>query len=218
VAGWKNAVVVGWNNNQANWENSVVVGWSNNHAEWKNAVAIGWNSNIAHPKSLALWDNSESYEGSFAWNAKPTAGYGLINATSWILVGTTTPIDLVNLVVNGPVKIAWTNDNTNKYKWEIRYVWGCFYAFDGKHWYVINRWEENVKNVDCHATFPIADVAKYCEFGNTVVWNGDTVVAYSQPYGTGNNCVNKYQATITCNNWVFSSSTHVYPYCYTIHN
>ena len=211
---WQNSVVVGWNANVAGWQNSVVVWWQGNVAEWQNSVVIGGYENTANRNSLALWKNAEWREGSFAWNALAPQKWGYISATSWILVGTTTPIDLVNLVVGGAIRIAWDASDI-KTKWEIRYVGWCFYAYDGDKWHILNRWEEKWWTGSCNAWFPGEEIARYCEFGNTIVWNGDQVTAYDKPYATGDNC-GSHAAIITCNNWTFSSPDYIYPYCYSI--
>lgn len=208
TAGWENAVVAGWNNNTAaGW--SVVVWWQSNKA-LGGGIVLWWKNNTWNPNSLALGQNSTSNEGSFAWrwNAWDDAGY--INAPAWTLIGTTTPIAWVNLVVNGPVKVEW-NEDAWVY-WEIRYVGGCFYWFDGSKWHVMNRWNDKNNNDECGAFS--TTTAKYCEFGNTILWDGDTATGYSRPYAT--NC-NSYRNTkVTCNAWILSPAWYTYPYCYTI--
>ena len=214
-ANWQNAVVVGWNNNiAAGW--SVVVWWEWNRAEdgW---VVLWWKSNISHSNSLALWQNATSNEGSFIWNWSETRKIAENNSvniytTNWTLVGTTTPINWVNLVVNGAVKVEWNTTDAWVY-WEIRNVGGCFYWFDGEKWHVMNRWNDINNNDECDA-FP-SNTAKFCYFGNTILWDGDTTTAYTQPYGTGTRCNSVYKKTIKCNG-VKDSLLSYYPYCYTI--
>ena len=221
IGGWQNntakeqnSVVVGWFHNTTNEENSVVVGWQNNIAQWQNSVVVGWNNNRAAQNSLALWTNSVWKQGSFAWNGDAEQNQGYIGATNWILVNTTTPIDWVNLVVNGAVKIAWKSADI-RHKWEIRYVGKCFYAYDGTTWHLLNRWRENQEDNGCIA--PAGPIAQHCKFGNTILWDGDSVVAYSKTYAVGAGC-DDYKATITCNNWALSLPDHIYAYCYSIHD
>ena len=213
TASQQNSVVVGWYGNEASQQNSVVVGWYGNTAGWKNSVVLWWRWNTARKNGLALWHSATSNEGSFAWNGTAEAGKWFIGATKWILVGTTEAIDWVNLVVDGAVKIAGLKTDSKRIKWEIRYIGKCFYAYDGAKWYVLNRWTEKNGNTQCR---DFSEMAAYCKFGNTVIQNGDSVHAYSQPYAVGN--CELYGADITCNNWVLSMPDHIYPYCYTIHN
>ena len=216
IASQENSVVVWGFNNQAGWKNSVVVGWQGNNALEQNSVVVGWQGNKANKNSLVLGKSSIWNEGSFAWNASATAKNWSISATNWVLVNTTTKIDWVNLVVNGAIKIGGP-DSTLRHKWEIRYVGKCFYAYDGSKWYVLNRWSENGWNTQCN-DFP-GETAKYCNFGNTVLQNGDTWKGYSQPYAAGlDNACDAYEHTVTCNNWTLSPSGYTYPYCYVIHN
>jgi hypothetical protein len=210
-ANWQNAVVVGWNNNTAaGW--SVVVWWQLNKAEdgW---VVLWWRNNTSHSNSLALWQNATSNEGSFARNSNAWDDSVYINASKWTLVGTTTSIAWVNLVVAGAVQVEW-NTIDAWVKWEIRYVGGCFYWYDGSKWHVMNRWNDKNKNNECVA-FPTT-TASYCEFGNTILWDWDTAVAYQKPYST--NCdASSNKKTVTCNGWTLSPSWYTHPYCYPIH-
>lgn len=219
------AVIGWWEWNKANWANAVVVGWQSNTAEaqsvvvwwqWNRAlnwgVVLGWSSNTGYKNSLALWSGSTSNEGSFAWRASAWSQSAFINASNWTLIGTTAAIDWVNLVVQGSVKVEWETSES-AVKWEIRYVGGCFYWYDGEKWHVMNRWNDKNNNSECSA-FPDT-TAKFCYFGNTILWNGDTATAYTQPYGTGSRCNNNYRRTVTCNG-VQDSLLGYYPYCYTI--
>lgn len=216
TASQENAVVVWGQRNVAGWANSVVVWWYNNTASQENAVVIGWKDNTANKNSLVLGNGSLWNEGGFAWNHSVTAQNWYINAENWVLVNTTTPIDWVNLVVNGAVKIS-EGDLSARLKWEIKYVGKCFYAYDGSKWYVLNRWGENGGNTECK---DFTDIAKHCVFGNTVLQNGDSVLAWSQPYATdwtADSCPSSYSTTVTCNNGTLDPSGYTYPYCYPIH-
>lgn len=210
-ANWQNAVVVGWDHNTAAaW--SVVVWWQSNTAQagW---VVLWWKNNTSHLNSLALGQNATSNEGSFAWNSNAWEDSAYINASRWTLVGTTTPIAWVNLVVDGAVQVEW-NTVDAWVKWEIRYVGGCFYWYDGSKWHVMNRWNDVNYNSECTAFS--TDTAKFCYFGNTILWDGDTAIGYQNPYSTNcNSSTNR--KTVTCTNWSISPSTHKHPYCYTIH-
>lgn len=227
---------VGWGkSNESNWVNSVILGWSENKAEaW--GVVVGWSGNQSLNGWVVLWwyknlvtninglvfgKNSRWGEGSFAWNGAAGANSGYIGASGWILIWTTTPIDWVNLVVKGAVQL-W-NRNEAPVKWEIRYVWWCFYSFDGDKWHVLNRWNEKNEtddvssNDECYAPFAAATIAKYCEFWNTVIWDNDKVTAYTKPNG-----VTCTSMTLTCRGGkLYNASnavvTEYYPYCYTIH-
>ena len=210
-ANWENAVVVGWDHNtSAGW--SVVVWW-----KWNNAVDGGivlwWEGNTWRPNSLALGKNATSNEGSFAWNWTASEDSAYINASNGTLINTTTPIAWVNLVVDGAVKVEWNTTDAWVY-WEIRYVGGCFYWYDGSKWHVMNRWNDRNNNNECGA-FP-STTAKFCYFGNTILWDGDTAIAYQNPYST--NCsASTNRKTVTCINWSLSPSWYTHPYCYPIH-
>ena len=223
VGGWQNneaqaqnSVVVWGYSNKTQGQNSVVVGWQGNTAKEQNSVVIGWQGNEAKQNNLVLGQGSKWAQGSFSWSGSADTQNWLINATSWILVGTTTPIDWVNLVVNGAVRIAWTN-GTSRFKWEIRYVGKCFYAYDGSNWFMLNRWNDSV----C-TDFTIA---KSCRFGNTVIQHGDVATGYSMQFGTDDTCDTDYKKTLECKGdghlYIQGTSTladSYYPYCYYIHN
>ena len=211
---WQAGVVVWWANNTA-YDSSVVVWWANNTASgW---VVMWWEHNVAWKNSMVLWHNAEwnVWWFIFNWgknNKSSDENAAVIYADSWILVGTTTPINWVNLVVKWAVKMMnWDNKSDAWGAWEIRVVSWCFYAFDGKWWHVLNRWADNSSCKDI-------PVASWCEFWTTIVQNWDTVKAYSKAYGTGDNCETQYMTVNTCNNWSFSKPDYIYPYCYSIHD
>ena len=220
-ANWVNAVIVWWNSNGVR-ANSVVVWWNSNEGiDW--GVVLWWKDNDAYNNSLALGYNATWRPNSFAWNGEAGLNSGYIKAESWILIGTTSPINWVNLVVNGGVKVAWKN-NGNAYKWEIRYVWGCFYAFDGDKWHIINRGTEKAENDADTANnrcegFNTDLVAQYCKFGNTVVWHNDTVKAFAKSHVVAPETCTK--VTLTCRNGDLRVSNtqkanNYYAYCYQI--
>ncbi len=218
-------VVWWWESNQANWVNVVVVWWRENIAQessvvvwwYKNKgiggwVVLWWNANTGHKNSLAFGQKAIAKEWAFAWNTTAEQNAAKVNASNWILIGTTNKIDWVNLVVDGAVKVEWDQGAT-PIKWEIRYVGNCFYWYDGSVWHVLNRWNDKNNNNECGAFS--TTTAKYCEFGNTILWDWDYGTGYSRPNAT--NC-NSYKNTrVTCNAWILTPSTHKYPYCYTIH-
>ncbi len=216
TAQYQNSVVGGWYRNTAQYQNSVVVGWSSNTTQAQNSVVIGWYNNRARQNDLVLGSSSVWNTSSFSWNSNTTASQNWnIKAASWILVGTTTPIDWVNLVVNGAIRIAWDKSSSNK--WEIRYVGKCFYAYDGKNWFILNMWNDSV----C-GDFP---VAKSCRFWNTTLQAGDILTGYSMQFGTGTKCKTDYEKTLECNSnghlYIKGTSTLAdgyYPYCYNIHS
>lgn len=222
----KYAVIWWGNTNKANWENAVVVGWDHNTSagwsvvvwwKWNSAVDGGivlwWEGNTWRPNSLALGKNATSNEGSFAWNWTASEDSAYINASNGTLINTTTPIAWVNLVVDGAVKVEWNTTDAWVY-WEIRYVGGCFYWYDGSKWHVMNRWNDKNNNNECGA-FP-GTTAKFCYFGNTILWDSDTAIAYKNPYSTNCNASTN-RKTVTCINWSLSPSWYTHPYCYPIH-
>lgn len=226
TAQWNNAVIVGWELNQADALSVVVWGNKNKALNW--GVVLGWQNNTGYKNSLALGNNSTANEGSFAWNGTAREDSARVNASNWILIGTTTKIDGVNLVVNGAVRVWWNNDVIWT-KWEIRYASGCFYVFDGEKWHIMNRWNEKNENDitgtndECKA-FPTESVAKYCEFGNTILWEWDNANGYVHP-----NDVTCTSRTLICydrrmyvkRSWVnqpdlSQNADEYYAYCYTI--
>jgi len=215
VVGWWNwnkaegnlSVVVGWNRNLANnpdwWVWWVVVWWFNNKAS-SQSVVLWWNSNRAKwESSLAFWYSAMANDSnSFSWNAINTKDHSArIDALSWVLIGTYTGIDGVNLVVNGAVKIDSRNFTWDGVKWEIAVVNWCFYSYDGNNWQVINKWG------GCPSDF-LPDWS--CVFWNVILLNWESMSGYSTPYDK--NC-NWKKWTVTCDNEELSS-IYVYPYCY----
>lgn len=201
IAGWtenktrNDMAVIGWGQaNQATWTNAVIVGGSANKVRawgvvvwWRQNVAyewwmvLGWNGNKAKKNSLAFWANVESEEWAFWWNATwwsviAGASSARIDTANWTLIGTYKAIAGVNLVVSGAVKFEWKPLMTDPVKWEIRAVNECIYANDGHGWHVITRW---VSADHCGDWWVLLDS---CEFGNTLVWDGDVVEAFPQSY------------------------------------
>ena len=201
IAGWKNNTAVGdsavvgwWWSNKAWWANAVVAGWNSNNANVGGVVAwwqintayqwgviLWWTNNKAAKNSLALWSYAESQEGAFWWNATASENSAYINATNWTLVGTYQKIDGVNLVVDGAVQFEWKYPLiTDAVKWEIRAVNGCLYAYDGNGthwWHVITRW---VESDNCGAA--VAWLSKSCPFWDTFIWEWDIEIAYKYSY------------------------------------
>jgi len=226
-ANWDNSVVVGGQKNTASAQNSVVVGGYNNTASAQNSVVAGGQNNTANKNSLALGRSAIAKEWAFIWNSNPSLqtaqdNSALVNASNWTLIGTTTPIVWVNLVVDGAVRVAWTNDNENKQKWEIRYVDRCFYWYDGNVWHVLNRWNDNGRNSECRA-FPDS-IANFCYFGNTIIREWDNAMGYAVP-----NAVTCTSKILICHNkHLYEKKARVnepdltkladsyYPYCYKI--
>lgn len=220
-ANWDNSVVVGGYKNTASAQNSVVVGGYNNTASGQNSVVVGGQNNKANKNSLALGHNATANEWAFAWNWSAWQNSAYISASNWTLIGTITPIAWVNLVVDGAVRVAWTKDNGNKQKWEIRYVSGCFYWYDGSVRHILNRGTEKTENDDDNDNnkckgFDTNSVAQHCEFGNTILWDWDKATGYKNPYSTNCNATTN-KKTVTCVNWSLSPSWYTYPYCYPIH-
>lgn len=209
VAEWQKSVVVWWNSNIAGtW--GLVVWWSENVAEnlW---VILGWNRNTAEKNSLALGSGASSSSGSFAWKGTVSSSNKWKIGARTVLIGTTTWIDLVKLVVGGAVKIGSGSGIWRP--WEIRSVGGCFYGFDGSTWHVLNRWDEVAEH--CRSL----SVNDSCEFGNTILRHWDTAIWYNITYATGSNCnTAEHKAIVTCEDWTLSPSWYIYPYCYSINN
>lgn len=209
---WRNAVVVGGESNEsAAW--SVVVWWKDNKGlNW--GVVLWWNNNTANKNSLALWVSSTSEEGWFAWNWSASSKTASVNASNWVLIGTTDKINGVNLVVNWGVKLGWPDAAWwTSLAWEIRAVGGCFYAYDGAKWHIINRWDEK-NNVKCTATL---DTAKYCDFGNTIVWHWDKVTWYEFSHSVS--CTEKNLICLDGKLYVEGTSIDAstyYPYCHVV--
>lgn len=234
---YSKAVIAGWDSNSATWKNAIIVGWDSNKAstwgvvvwgkanwaydEW--AVVVWGNGNKAWKNSLALWQNSETQEGSFWWNGNADANSAYVYASGWTLIGTYTGINGVNLVVAGAVKIEWKPSLTSSpVKWEIRSVNGCIYANDGQGRHVITRTNPSSSCNDAEW------LSKSCNWGNTVVWGGDIITGYQYSYApnaSASSCVAK---SLVCYDWTFYVKTWAntpdfskpaggyYPYCYKI--
>ena len=185
ITNWNNSVIWWWLRNNIEWENSVIAWWYGNHAYrwwivlgWQDNYAydwwivLGWQGNNAQDLSLVMWKDAKGLGKSFAWNAEALVESARINAEKWVLIGTVTPINWVNLVVNWAIKLAWETD-PNWVAWEIRAVNGCFYAYDGAYWHVINQNTES----SCSGFGTMA--GSWCQFGNVLLQAGDTVKAYN---------------------------------------
>jgi hypothetical protein len=124
---------------------------------------------------LAFWSYAEArYNNSFSWNANNTIDHSArIDALSWVLIGTYTGIDGVNLVVDGAVKIDSRNFTWDGVKWEIAVVNWCFYSYDGNNWQVINKWGGCPSDI-----LP----GWSCVFWNVILLNWESMSGYSTPY------------------------------------
>ena len=205
VIGWNNAVVVGWENNQWTSAGAVVVGWNGNTSSNDGWVAFGGSGNTAlWASSLVLWEGAKWQKWSFAWNGEAGQDSARIEASNWILVGTYDTVTGVNLVVKWAMKIGGDTSSASA-AWEIRMVDGCFYAYDGVYWHVVNQ-----SSTWCTAI----TTAKTCKFGNVELQAWDTVTAYKVPISS--DC-SAESAAVTCNNWELKVGgvEYKYPYCYT---
>lgn len=203
----QNAVVAWWTTNESHSWGSVMW-WSENVAE-SNWVVLWWYNNAAYENSLALWKDANAVGKSFAWNATADANSARIDASNWILIWTTIPITWVNLVVNWAIKIWWTSSAT-WVAWEIRFVSGCFYAYDWIIWHIINR----NSTWSCNA-FTVSEV---CKFGNIELQEWDVVTWYKAIIST--NCdADTNKRSVKCTAWeLLDSSWNTWftsPYCYT---
>ena len=96
---------------------------------------------------------------------------------------------------------------------EIRSITGCFFAFDGQRWHIMNK-----TGSVCNADNTTLTVATKCKFGNLEIQEWDKVWAYSTIYST--NC-KADRKEVVCSAWNLvyyknqtSITTHKYPYCY----
>lgn len=187
-----NTVVVWWINNS--WfDGWVVLWWRRNSAtDW---MVLGGNKNKAMRYSLILWQNAQWNMNSFAWNGVAQSGEARINADSWVLIWTYSPIDSVSLVVSWSIKL----NNGNDIIWAIRYNNWCLTMYD-RHTHVLGR---NSKSV--------CSVASWCQFGSVLLQDWDVVTGYTDSYST--NC-NTVVTGVSCVAW--NLSAQVYPYCYNI--
>lgn len=198
--GW---VVLWWYNNHAN-QGWVVVWWHDNGKVYStiNSVILWWNKNTAQSSSLAFWSGSVAKNNSFSWNANNTKNRSArIDASNWVLIGTYTGIDGVNLVVDGAMKIdskssLWEDG----IKGQVVVVNWCFYAYDGHNWHVINKW-------GWCASDSIPEWS--CIFGNVILLHWEAMSGYFVPFDK--DCSSKTWDAV-CNNTVLEWAT--YPYCY----
>ena len=197
---WSAWVVAWGNNNKAsNW--GVVVGWYNNYYnnEW---VVLWWSDNWAWVNSVVLWHkNTILNSNSFLWkdnnDIMPVQSNVASITTDWVLIWTYEKKPQVALVVNWAVKL-W-NENEPTEKWEINNKEWCIRAWDGTHSHVLGKSSESW----CGAR-------EWCQFGQTLLQDGDSMVAYSSPYAS--DCSSK-EIEVICNNWNLSVNP-AYPSCY----
>lgn len=215
-----NSVIWGWMGNHINWENAVIVWWERNGAEsfwvvvwWYyntasgNGVSLWGKNNEAGSNSLVMWSGAK-WTRAFARNAPAEDNAARIDAKSWVLIGTTTAVQWVSLVVEGAVKIDWSGDNIENWiTWEIRVVNGCFYAYDWKYWHVISQTN------DPEACTWFVSTEK-CIFWNVYLQQWDQVTWYNATISTS--CVGERVVcsggvllTVAWNNEGYNS-----PYCY----
>lgn len=207
---WENTVIAWWSENttSAGFKWWVIIWWSNNSVENDYGVVLGGYSNSADQYWLSLGYGSVWAAKSFSWGSdwvQANESSSNIQASGGVLIWTYTPIENVNLVVGGAVKIAWDWDNTSWVAWEIRMYQGCFYAYDGKKRHVFGRSSEDNCN---HMA-----LAGRCVFWNTKLWEWDQVTAYKTPYAI--DC-NSQKSIVTCKSDGSMDSTYIYPYCYNL--
>ena len=171
---WENAVILWWSNNTA-WKGWVVLWWGNNNAS-DNWVALWWQNNTAGANSLAMWSWAKATSGSFAWSASANDGEARIDAKSGVLINTWTAINGVDLLVNGMIKV-WGNNTTwdADQAWEIRFVNGNFYSYDGTWWYLMTTTGQNASAIN---------TKKSCQWGNVVLQHWDFATWYNEEFAT----------------------------------
>ena len=240
VIGWgewnkiedSNAWIAWWKNNRVESSNWAIGGWLGNRWDWViaggreniaggSAIVLWWrrnwklnsyangiilwgSGNDAKIGAVVFWQRARWEDMSFAWNAKAWINSARINASGWMLIGTNTPVSWVYLVVDWSVKL-WSGkfDSTTWWVWVNEN--GCIKASDGDSLYTLGRSSESVCGVDSG-----------CQFGTTILHNGDKVTAYTVSYAK--KCEDIAQ-TVTCKGWKFYNSggsimNVVYPYCY----
>ena len=206
---WNNSAIGGGASNRTNWSNSVVVWWRTNKAfsgwivlwwqrsQTTNGVVLGWSGNKAMINSLVLGQGAEWEANSFAWNGNAELNTARIEANSWVLIWTYSPIHGVSLVVSWSVKLGSGHDGN---KWAIRLnsSW-CLTMYDG-HTHVLGRKSKSM-----------CGVASWCQFGGVLLQDWDAVTGYAVSYSTDcDDTVRQAQ----CNDW--NLSPQVFPYCYKI--
>ena len=244
VIGWgewnkiedSNAWIAWWKNNRVESSNWAIGGWLGNRWDWViaggreniaggSAIDLWWRRNwrsvwIDYGNGIILWGsgNDAWYWAvvlwqiarwkwmSFAWNAKAWINSARINASGWMLIGTNTPVSWVYLVVDWSVKL-WSGkfDSTTWWVWVNEN--GCIKASDGDSVYTLGRSSSSESRCGLFSG---------CQFGTTILHNGDKVTAYTVSYAK--KCEDIAQ-TVTCKEWKFYNSgneemTVVYPYCY----
>ena len=211
---WENWAIWGWSGNIIDW-NFWIIGWWNNNKimqPWwiilwwsgntsNGGIILWWSGNIAWKDSLVLWSNSLWEEYSFAWNWTAQNNSARINATSWMLIWTLSPIDGVSLTVSWAIKL-W--NESNNITWSI---------FSDSEW-CIKFYDWNNESTLGNACW----INSWCQFGTIILHNWDIVEGYTDYYST--NCINKKQK-VECKDWKFYKSptyntvvSKLYPYCY----
>ena len=199
-------VILWWYNNKipnTSARNSVILWWNSSECKAANCVIIWWSKNSAGESSLAFWSGAETENNSFSWNAVNNKERSArIDASGWVLIGTYTGIDGINLVVNGAVKLDSRSFTWVGVKGEIAVVSWCVYAYNGSDWYSVSKWD------GCSSGLPVWS----CQFGNVILLNGDIIEngGYSEPYDE--DCDSK-KWDVKCENGNLDWS-YIYPYCY----
>ena len=232
----KNSWIAGWTANSiSKWDNSVIWWWSSNSITWSDAVIAWWYKNEATTWGVVIWgsDNKAMNDGvvfwwkwntadwfnslvlwswsrwgrwSFAWNGEASDYSAYIWAKNWVLIWTYDTINWVNLVVSGAIKL-WSDAITSAWTaWEIRFVWWCFYAYDGSYWHVINQsWKSGCTWLPAAGT---------CEFWAVQLQVWDVVRAYKDTISTDCSSID-----VACSeDWslvgIRGETDYIYPYCY----
>ena len=215
----KYSIIGWWKSNEVNWNNVIIAWWENNKWNADGAVVLWWRWNTSSngwvvfwgsgntalwASSLVLWEGAVWARWSFAWNGEAGSDSARIDANNWVLIGTYETVDWANLVVNWAIKIWWDSDKV-PVMWEMRMVDGCFYAYDGANWHVINQ-----SITGCTAL----QTAKTCRFGNVELQAWDKVIAYKTNVSI--DC-DKESVQVTCTDWKLKNGddeSYVYPYCH----
>lgn len=225
----KYSLIGWWKNNEINAENSVIWWWSGNIVSGYNSVIAWWNGNYIDinatnsvilwgqnnkanwKNSLVLWQNAEWNTWSFAWSAKVSnPNSARIDTKSGVLIWTYTPIDWVKLVISWAVSLSWQSNLDWWTWWEIRVKDWCIYAYDGKGWQVMWKSSREI----------CAENIEACQFWETLLYQGDTVDAYTNFWSSKEDCSDR-KVSVMCSGWNLvkqgtSQTWTYYPYCYKI--
>lgn len=210
IIGAKDAVIAWGKWNEVSWEKWVVLWGQSNKVNWNKWIVLWGNGNSAWESSLVMWHGAAWSKNSFSWNANAGDNQARIDAESGILIGTVEPIAGVNLVVNWAVKLSSSDENISGVVGEVRFLNGCFYAYDWLYWHLINQGDSSCNDLDV-----VND--KTCDFGNVKLQAWDQVKAYKTMLASQNAWWCDYRQ-VTCSEGKLltdsGDETYQFPYCY----